>query len=160
VVDAVAACGLAVLLAPTAGWFFAERAVVTFRVYSPHTVWNGPIPLVLGAISPLSYGLAFAVCAVLVGEALWGMGPGKVLTGQMIIPAEKNIVSRRLWRRYALKLAPWWLFCLSLVTGWWPLACLAGLAGALALVAGLTALVAGRTLWYDRFSRTRVGRRP
>lgn len=149
-IDAVLAFLLASLLASSSGWYFAERAVVTFRIHAPDTVWNGPLPLVLGAVSTLSYGFAFALLLVLFGEALWGAAPGKLLTRRVIVAPDR--ASR--WLRFGLKMAPWWLFCLALVLGRWELAAVAAACGVGLLLDLVLSACRGRPAVHDRVAGT------
>ncbi len=160
-IDTILAFLLTALLASSAGWFFAERAAVTFRVYSPDTYWNGPIPLMLGAVSPLSYGLAFAVIVALACEGMWGASVGKILTRRTVVKSSGGAPSRRRsWLRFALKTSPWWVFCLALMSGRWEWATFSGIVGLWALLDLASALVFRHHLWHDRISGTRVVVRP
>ncbi len=137
------------VLASTTGRFFAERAVVTFRIYSPDTLWNGPLPLVLGAFSTVTYGLAFAAVAIFVSEGLWGASPGKLICRRQVAGSRKAL-------RCLLKTAPAWLFCSGLLVGRWELTAVAALVAAWSVVDLLTMAWHRDGPWYDRLLGTRV----
>jgi len=156
-IDTLLALLLTALLASSAGWFFAERAVSTFRIYSPDTIWNGPVPLVLGAISPLSYGFAFALVVVLASEGFLGASMGKAAVRIRVAAASgSDAPQRRIMVRFVLKTAPWWVFCLALLAGRWELVVLAVLLGAGAVTDLFVALITRRNLWHDRLAGTRL----
>ncbi len=156
-IDTMLAFLLTALLASSVGWFFAERAVITFRVYSPDTLWNGPIPLMLGAISTLSYGFAFALLVVLSCEGVWGASLGKILMRRRVRSLARDAApSRDVWRRFALKTAPWSVFCLALLSGRWELVLVAAALGAWAVVDLGVALILRRRLWHERVTGTEV----
>ncbi len=156
-IDTVLALVLTALLSSTTGWYFAERAVVTFRVYSSETIWNGPIPLMLGAISTITYGFAFALTVVLLGEGIWAASVGKNLT-RLTVVAAPGPKAGRVWGRYLLKLSPCIGFCIALISGWWPLAAIALALGGWSVVDLLLSVVLRRPLWYDRLTGTRVAK--
>ena len=159
-IDTLLALLLTALLASSVGWFFAERAVVTFQVYSPDTIWNGPVPLMLGAISTVSYGFAFALVLALACEGIWGVSVGKILVRRRTVTLLGQSVSKKQsWCRYALKTAPWSLFCLALLSGRWELAIVSAAFGVWAAVDLGIALILRRRLWHDRVAGTRVAAR-
>ena len=156
-IDILLALLLTALLASSAGWFLAERAVSTFRIYSPDTIWNGPIPLVLGAVSPLSYGFAFALVVVLASEGFWGASTGKAVVRIRVAAASgSDAPHRRVMERFVLKTLPWWMFCLALLAGRWELVVLAVLLGVGAVIDLVVALITRRSLWHDRLAGTRL----
>jgi len=159
-IDTAVAAVLAGVLSSSTGWFFAERAAVTFRVYSPHTVWNGPVPLMLGAVSTLTYGFAFAWLLVVFAEALSGVSAGKIVTGLEICAVDGRKLSLpRAWLRWGVKTAPLWLFCLALLAGRWQGVVLA-LGAALWTIADLVyGRFCDRPLWHDRLAKSQVLRR-
>jgi hypothetical protein len=157
-VDAVVGLGLAILLASSTGTYFAERAVATLHIGSPGTRWTGPVPLVLGAISPLAYGAPFAFLLVGLMEPLFATSPGKLLFRGEIVPATPDARRRRLCGRFAIKAAPAWLACGALVTGQWPVALASAVAAAVVLL-GCAPLVAARPPLHDRVAGTLVAPR-
>ena len=158
-IDLAASLLLAILLAPHAGWFLAERAVVTLRIYDPASAWNGPIPLILGNISPLTYGWPLAWLLVTAGEAIWGAGPGKLATGLVVVPGP-GAGRGAPGRRWLVKGSGALLVCLGLLVGWWPLGLAGVVAGGIVLLGAPAALTAGGTTLPDRLSGTSVARRP
>jgi len=109
---------LAALLASTTGQFFARRAVVAFHIGEPDSSWTGVVPMVLGVVSPLSYGFAFGWLVVLLADAVAGATPGKLFTGLAVVPVGGALSPRRArWIRTVVKTAPLWTFSLALVVG-------------------------------------------
>jgi hypothetical protein len=151
-VDLLVALVLALLLQSTTGAFFAERAATLLRVGEADTVWRGPIPLILGAISHLSYGYAFAWLVVLLPEAWSGTSPGKLLVRSMIAP---ETPSRRIGR-FLIKTSGAWIFLSALLVGWWPLAILAVACGAAVAVGLLLIPFGSRRSLHDRLADTSV----
>jgi hypothetical protein len=159
-VDGGVALVLAALLASTTGMYFAERAAVTLRVGQPGSPWKGVVPMLLGAMSPLAYGSAFALLLVWSMEALFATSPGKLLWRAEIVPRRGG--RGRLWARFAIKASGAWLLCLAFVAGMWPLAALAVLAGA-AVLLGACAVPFGRRAPHDVLAGTTLrapGERP
>jgi len=153
-VDGLAAGALAALLSSTSGVYFAQRAVETFRIGRPETVWKGPVPMLLGAVSTLAYGVAFALLLVWLTEALFGTSPGKLLVRREIATVPRHRW-RALWKRFALKASGAWLFCLALALGSWPLVAAAGLATGV-VVLGFLPVPFGRQALHDRLASTTV----
>jgi hypothetical protein len=153
-VDAGVVLCLATLLSRSSGRYFAERAAVTFQIGEPGSAWKGPIPMLLGAVSTLAYGIPFAALLVLVSEALFAASPGKLL-GRCEIVTAPGLRARALWSRFAIKGAPAWLFCVALVAGSWPLAVLAALASGVTFF-GCLAAPFGRSTLHDHVAGTQV----
>jgi hypothetical protein len=157
-VDALAGLGIAMLLASSAGSYFAERAVVTFRIGQPGTHWTGLVPFVLGAVAPLAYGLPFGLFLILIMEPLFAASPGKLLWRSEIVPVAPGPRPLRLWTRFAIKAAPVWLACVAFVAGEWMVALAAALAAA-AVLLGSVPVLAARPALHDRVAGTVVVRR-
>ena len=159
-IDLVVALALTMLLASTSGRFFAERAVATLHIYDPDSLWKGPVPMVLGAVSTLSYGFAFAALLVLAAEPLTGRTPGRLATGGLVTDiAGRPADGRRLWRRHAIKTSGFWLFCLALLVARWEILVLAAAVLLVTAVGWLGTLLPSRRALHDRLSATEV-RRP
>ena len=153
-IDVTLALLLAVLLTSSSGAYFARRAVVTLRIGRPGTWWTGTLPMLLGAISPLAYGFAFALLLVWAMEPLFATSPGKLLLqSEIAVPCGNR--AGRLWLRFAVKTSGAWLLCVALVSGRWPLACAAVLAAAV-LSLGFLAVPFGGLALHDRVAGTRV----
>lgn len=137
--------------------YFARAAAETFAVGSDTTVWKGPIPLVLGMVSPISYGYAFALVLVLVPEWLSGASVGKLVTRSVVASADGSAASgaRRL-RRFLIKTSGAWLFCVALLARRWELVVVAALASLIVFVGVLLGLGPSRATLHDRWSATRV----
>jgi hypothetical protein len=157
-VDALAGLGIAMLLASSAGAYFAERAAVTFRIGQPGTHWTGLVPFLLGAIAPLAYGLPFGLLSILIMEPLFAASPGKLLLRSEIVPVAPGPRPMRLWTRFALKAAPAWIACVALVAGEWTMALVAALTAGVVLLGSLPVLAA-RPALHDRVAGTTVVRR-
>lgn len=152
--DWIVTLGLATLLTSTTGTYFARRAVVMLHVGQPGSPWKGLIPMLLGAVSTVAYGVPFALLGVLLMEAFFGTSPGKLLFRREIVSSSVSR-NRALWVRFAVKTSGAWLFCLGLVSGWWPLAVVAVAATAAVLSSALPLAVGRRTL-HDRIAGTVV----
>ena len=145
---------LGFLLLSTVGDWAATRAAQLFRVGEPDSAWQGPVPLMLGAIGNLMYALPLTLLLVLVPEALWGGAAGKSLTGLRVVsmpPANTH----RLRIRFLIKCAPClaWALALALAQPWtisvFVLSCLVIVLGSLPLLRHSIAL-------HDRLARTQV----
>lgn len=159
VIDGGVALVLTGLLATTVGLFWAERAVVTFRIGESGGIWTGLGPMLLGLTAPVSYGFAAGLLLVLLAEALFGVSPGKMATRLSIRrPDGRDADPARLVRRFQVKTAGILLYLLALATGLWHFLVPAVLAGLVVLL-GACGLFgpAGRTL-HDRIARTAVVR--
>lgn len=158
-VDAGIGLLVALLLTETSGHYFASRAAETLRIGMEGTLWRGPIPLALGVVGRVSYGLPFALCVVLLAEPLTGRSPGKALLGLRVTTrhGERARPTPR-WKRFVAKTLPLWGLTFAWVLGAWPLAALSVVAGAV-VVAGCMPLLAPRSsALHDRVAGTRVQR--
>lgn len=156
-VDGAAALLVTVLLASTVGLFWAERAVVTFHIEDPESIWKGLGPMLMGLTAPVSYGFALGLALILLSEALFGVSPGKMVTRSAIRGADGGAPDRaRLVRRFQVKTAWILLYLVALGTGFWQILVPAVLAAVAVAVGGLGMFgPAGRTL-HDRLARTAV----
>lgn len=152
--------GLAALLAPTVGAWFAEQSVATFRVGEPGTWWTGPVPMVFALTGAFTYGLPFATWLIFAAAPLFGATPGQSLLGLTTVAVEGESPGRGArWRRFLMKAAPWSLGTAGLVIGQWVVAA-GGVAALLPAAIGAIQALArgdGRT-WWDRWSGTRIRR--
>ncbi len=148
---------VALLLSGSSGRWFAGRAAVMLSIGSPDTFWRGPIPMVLGVLGDFVYGLPFALILVLLGEAIFGAGPGKWLFGMRVTAAAGTPATggRRLVR-WAVKCSGLWLMTLALILGSRALAAVAIGASAAVLSGFLLAAGPGRVALHDRLSATAV----
>ena len=166
-VDAALALALAVALASSVGWFFAERAVGTLRIGQPGTLWRGPVPMALGAVGELVYGLPFAWALIGALDPATGATAGKRLLGLRVredgAEADGAGAGRRgrrwpRWRREAVRSVAAWGWTAALLAGRWEPALAASVAGALVAAGSLLALGPERRALHDRLSGTRVVR--
>ena len=153
-IDSALAVLLGLLLSSTLGQWAAERAAVLLRVGEPDTIWQGPLPLMLGAIGNLSYSAPILLFLVVLPEAAVGIGPGKAATGLCILP----VASRRPFRlvlRFLLKAAPCLVWFLALSAGQpWTLALF--VVSLLLFTGGCLPLLYRRNALHDRWAQTRV----
>lgn len=159
-IDIALALGLAVLLAPTMGRFFAARAVVTLRIGDPSSLWSGPLPLILGTFGEIVYALPFTLLLAWLVGPITGATSGERITRLRICDTSGRPASRTAhWLRCAIETSGMSGWTLALLTGLWPIAVAASIAWA-AIVAGTFATLAprGRAL-HDRLSGTMVCRR-
>lgn len=159
-VDLALGLALALLLAGSSGHFFAGRAVVALRIGAEGTLWRGPLPMILGYLGPLSYGLPFALLLVHLAEPLFGLTPGKLFAGLAIAGSDGAPAgTSRLWLRTAVKCGGLCLLVLALLAGSWQLAALGVLVTLVFLLGALPALLpSGRSL-HDRLAGTALRRR-
>jgi hypothetical protein len=116
------------------GFFFASRAVVMLRIGAPDTVWKGPIPMIMGILGPLVYGLPFAILLVLLAEPLAGTSPGKALLGLTVVSCgDGTLLHRQRWQRAIIKATPFWGLTVALLAGSWVLALVFSMAGLILL---------------------------
>jgi len=156
------ACGglLATLLARTTGLYFAERAVVTLRIGEPGTLWQGPLPMVLGIFGELVYGLPFALAVVALAGAAIGVSPGRAACGLEVRGADGRALSRlRRLGRSLVTTAGLWLLVAALAAGSGAVAVVGALVTAAILVDGALGLRPRGTRLVDRWTRTIVVRR-
>ena len=158
-VDAASSVGATLVLASTVGFFFARRAVVTFRIGEPDTFWKGPLPLMLGVIGEVVYLLPLMFYLVWLIEPLTGATLGKRLVGLRIgrvdgLPAQP----RSLWLRHALQTASFWGWTLALLAGRWEIGALASVAGVAVFAGMCLAIGPAKAALHDRISETRVWR--
>ncbi|HUO83642.1 MAG TPA: RDD family protein [Thermoanaerobaculia bacterium] len=147
------------VLASSLGTFFAHRAVVTLRIGQPDTLWQGPLPMMLGAVGEVVYLLPFALFAAWVLDPLTGATVGKRVFGLRVRDAGGQPASRqRRWCRSALQTVGLWGCTLALVAGRWEFAVLASLAGSVVFVGSLAALGPQSLALHDRISGTSVCR--
>ena len=159
-IDSVVSVIVSALLANTFGHYFAERAADAFRVGSPDTIWKGPIPMILGAVAPVSYGFAFAAILVLLMEPWFHVSPGKLLTGSIITGREGHLPRfGTAWARFFLKTLSLWIFLFALVGGD-PFGVAAAAVVAALTLAGFFLVASSRsTTLHDRITGTEVRRR-
>ncbi|MFH1865687.1 MAG: RDD family protein [Candidatus Eisenbacteria bacterium] len=157
VLDSLLGLIVALLLAATTGRWFAGRSVVMLSIGSPDTFWRGPMPMLLGILGPLVYGLPFALLLVLLPEALLGAGPGKwALRLRVADESGAPARARSLRLRWAVKCVGLWGMALALVLGKSP-AAFAALAATAVVLAGFIAAAGPRRLaLHDRLSGTAV----
>ena len=156
-IDVVLGLVVAVLLWRTLGWYFAERSVAMLSIGSPDTFWRGPIPMVLGYLGTIVYGLPFALLVVLLPEALFGAGPGKWVLALRVTDADGAPASARSrWLRWIVKCCGLWLMVLALVVGSSVLAGVAVAAGAVTLVGFFPVIGRRREALHDRLAGTAV----
>jgi hypothetical protein len=156
-VDGVIGLVVALLLSNSTGVFFAHRAVVMLEIGSPNTLWQGPIPMVLGIMGTLVYGLPFAMLLVFLPEALSGATPGKCLLRIRVKGREDSPATKwRLWLRYLLKTCGLWGMTLALLAGSWELAIIAAVAQIVVLLGFLLCFGTNSLALHDRISGTVV----
>lgn len=155
--DLAAALLVTGLLASTMGMYWAQRAVVTFRIGDPESPWKGIGPMLLGLTGPVAYGFAAGLVLVLLGELMFGTSPGKLATNTWILTANKTRArSGPLVIRFLVKLSGPLLYCLALATGRWEILLLAALAGVSVLVGGCCLWIANGHTLHDRAVGTSV----
>lgn len=155
-VDGAATALLTVALSRSTGRFFAERAVVALRLDDPDGPWKGPVPLLLGAVGELSYGLPLAALLILGAEFVSGLTPGKALLGLGVTgPDGGPAATGRRLLRLAIKGIGAWGLALALLVGRWP-AVLAAAAAGCVLSIGCLPLFGGRSPLHDVLSGTTV----
>jgi uncharacterized RDD family membrane protein YckC len=164
-VDLAAGLAASLALAPSVGIFFARRAVVTLRIGDPDTLWQGPLPLLLGLFGEVVYLLPFTLLLAWLLDPLTGATAGKRLFGLRVRAHDGRPATRpTLWRRSAVQTVGLWGWTLALLTGRWEIAALASLAGGVVVAGSLAALGPASLALHDRLSRTsvrrRYGRRP
>lgn len=116
IIDIAAGFLLCYLIHWYVGRYFALRAVVTFHIGEPGTVWRGFIPMMLGAIGNYFYTLPFALFLIFLPEAIWGQSIGKFILRIKIAGEPK-----KLWLRYFIKTVGLWGMSLAFVLGVWQL---------------------------------------
>ena len=159
-IDGVFALVIAVLLSSTTGRWFAGRSVVMLSIGSPDTFWRGPIPMMMGILGSLVYGLPFAALLVMLPEAILGVGVGKWAARLRIAAADGSPVgARTLWLRWCIKCAGLWGMTLALVLGWSPVAFLTLAASAVVIAGFLSVFGHKRLALHDRLSGTVVVRK-
>ena len=154
-IDAVAVIVLGMLLANTAGDWAAARTGIVLRVAQPDTFWVGPLPMVLGAIGNLVYGLPLNLLLVLLPEAFEGRGLGKLATRLRVTPLAPDGTTTVLRRRLLYKCAPCLLALASMLTLQLWLAVLA-VAAAIVLFLGALPLLWDSPALHDRLAGTRL----
>ncbi len=98
------------------GYYFASRAVVTFQIGVPGSLWKGPIPMILGIIGTYFYTLPFAFFLAFLPEAFIGWSLGKKLLRLRIADQNRKVAERAsLWRRLLFKTSGLWGITLALV---------------------------------------------
>lgn len=157
--DAAVGFAASLVLAPSVGVFFARRAVVTLRIGDPDTLWQGPLPLMLGIVGEVVYLLPFTLLLAWLLDPLTGATVGKRLLGLRVRDADGQPATRQtLWRRSAFQTVALWGWTLALVTGRWEIAVLASLAGGVMVMGTLAALGPASLALHDRVGRTSVRR--
>jgi uncharacterized RDD family membrane protein YckC len=158
-VDLAVAFISSLVLSPTLGIFFAERAVVTLRIGEAGTLWQGPIPLMLGIFGEIVYLLPFVLFAVWALEPLAGTTIGARLVRVRVVRLDQRPLSR--WTRWGRTLCltiACWGWTLGLLTAFWPIAFVATIAGLVVWSGTLLALDRSRLTFHDRITRTTVVR--
>ena len=115
-IDIVAGVILCYILHWFIGFYFAFRAMATFHVGQPGTIWKGSIPWMLGMIGPFIYVLPIVFFLIFLPEAIWGQSIGKKIFGLKIKGTPKE-----LWLRYLIKTVGFWGITLALILGSWQL---------------------------------------
>ncbi len=157
VIDSVLGLVVALLLASTTGRWFAGRAVAMLSIGSPDTFWRGPIPMVLGILGPLVYGLPFALLLAWLPEALFGAGLGKwALRLRVGDGTGEPARAGSLWVRWAVKCVGLWGMGLALLLGNGPAALVALAAGVIVIAGFIPAAGRERRALHDRLSGTAV----
>jgi len=158
--DALLCLAAAIPLARSAGYYFAERAVVTLRIGAPDSWWRGPLPLILSTVGEITY-LLPAVAFLLLGlsEGVGRRSPGKRLLGLEILTRAGGAAGRApRWKRVALKSSPCWCGAAALVAGSAPLLLAAAFCGVAIFAGSLTALAPSRLALHDRLAGTALAR--
>jgi hypothetical protein len=155
--DGAAALLVTGLLASTVGMYWAQRAVVTFRIEDPQSPWKGIGPMLLGLTGPVAYGFAAGLVLVLLGELMFGTSPGKLVTKTWILTAnESRAPMGPLAIRFLVKMSGPLLYCLALITGRWEILPLAAIAGLTILVGGFGQWISKGRTFHDRAAGTSV----
>lgn len=159
-IDTAVGLGLAVVLAPTAGRFFAARAVVTLRIGDPASLWTGPLPLILGTFGEIVYTLPFTLLLAWVIGPIAGVTSGEWVTALRICDVSGRPASRTArWLRCAIETCGMAGCTLALLTGMWPIAVVASVAWATIFAGTFATLAPGGRALDDRWSGTMLCRR-
>ena len=150
VIDAALALLLACLLAGSTGRWFAARAVDALRIGLPDSAWTGGMPMLLGALGTIVYGLPLAAFMILLSEPLTGSTPGQRAAG---VHTTGSVRSSR--ERFLLKSSGAWLLVLGLASGSWTVLRLTALPAAIVLIGMIPALFGAPAL-HDILSKTRM----
>ena len=127
------------------------------RIDEPGTLWQGPVPMVLGILGPLVYLLPAVFLLVLLPEAFYGASPGKFALGMRVRGEEgEPAPAGRRWLRWGIKTACFWGMTLALITGKWEPAAASIIAGALVLAGFFSTLGPSRQALHDHLSGTAV----
>ncbi len=155
-VDVLLAGVLTLLVARTAGIWFAERATAMLRAGS----LGGPIVYVANIFGSIVYGAPFALFLVSLSELLFDGSPGKWLLTLRIADSGGHApaVSKRALR-WALKWVGSWGLVLAFLLGTWQLAFAALACGACILLGSFGAFSGSRSAMHDRISGTVVASR-
>jgi uncharacterized RDD family membrane protein YckC len=95
---------VAMLLSRWSGIVFARLSREMLHIGQPGTFWKGPVAFLLGFVGNLFFGLPFAAIVCSLPEAVFGMGPGKMITGVRIVSepgrgaARARLVGRALFK--------------------------------------------------------------
>lgn len=111
--DLLLALGLTLLLAESSGHWLSQRAVSALAIDDPTGPWRGPLPLVLGAVGSISYGLPLSFTLITASEVFFAQSPGKALLGLRV----GRMGPLRRTGRLLLRDAPWHLALAALVVG-------------------------------------------
>lgn len=112
-VDLMLGLVLAGLLTSSTGHWLSLRAVDALATDDPAGGWKGPLPMVIGMVGSLVYGMPLAVILVTLGELLFAQSVGKALFGLRVVGARPSGRALRL----ILRDAPWWLALGALLVG-------------------------------------------
>lgn len=115
--------------------------------------------MLLGLAGPVSYGFAAGLILVLMGELLFGVSPGKLLTKSSITAESGGPAGPGpLALRFLVKASGALLFCLALVIGRWEILPLAAVASLMVLGGGCSLWGSAGRVYHDRISGTAVFR--
>jgi len=158
-IDAGVGFAASLVLASTAGMFFARRAVVTLRIGEAGTLWQGPLPLMLGIFGEIVYLLPFTLLVAWTLDPLTGATIGKRVCRLRVRTRDGQTPdARAFWRRTVIFTVGFWGWTLALLIGRWEIAALAS-AGGLIAFAGTFPTLGSRSLaWHDRLTGTHVQR--
>jgi len=158
-IDLATAFVLGIVLSPTLGIFFAERAVVTLRIGEAGTLWQGPIPLMLGIFGEIVYLLPFVLFVTWALDPMTGATIGMRVMRARVVRLDQAGLSRRTrWGRVLLLTVACWGWTLGLLTGFWLIAFVASVAGLIVWSGMLLALSRSGLTFHDRITGTTVVR--
>ncbi len=155
VIDATIAFAISIGLSSTVGLFFARRAVVTLRIGDAETIWQGPLPMILGVFGEIVYLMPFILWFAWALDPLTGRTLGKRTLGLEVRLADGAPAPRRArWFRHVVEASGFWILTLSLLTGSSYLAFLGVMAGTLVALGCLSALGSDARTLHDKLTGT------